>query len=183
MPDFPAQDIDISRKLSLDPGTERLATKDEMIALIERGAQPERSAKRSKRRDPLYWPINLNRKVAFLRPAWRNGRRRKATKKSGSGAAHSILTRSQLRRAAVPIPENYSHRRGRRNRPGRPCRGFWISIASGLSPAETKERKRISARESGKRGFDRVNLQGALFAAREFAQHRFVDGEFEGRFR
>jgi len=44
MPDSPAQDIDISRKLSLDPGTERLATKEEMIALIERGAQPERSA-------------------------------------------------------------------------------------------------------------------------------------------
>ncbi len=46
MPDSPAQDIDISRKLSLDPGTERLATKDEMIALIQRGAQPERSAEK-----------------------------------------------------------------------------------------------------------------------------------------
>ena len=47
MPDSPAQDIDISRKLSLDPGTERLATKEEMIALIERGAQPERPAEQT----------------------------------------------------------------------------------------------------------------------------------------
>src|SRR4029077_9900008 len=41
MPDTPAQNVDVLRKLSLDPGTERLATKREMIALLERGAQPE----------------------------------------------------------------------------------------------------------------------------------------------
>ena len=41
MPDTPAQNVDVLRKMSLDPGTERLATKREMIALLERGAQPE----------------------------------------------------------------------------------------------------------------------------------------------
>jgi len=41
MPDTPAQNVDVLRKLSLDPGTERLATKRELVALLERGAQPE----------------------------------------------------------------------------------------------------------------------------------------------
>ena len=41
MPDTPAQNVDVLRKLSLDPGTERMATKRELVALLERGAQPE----------------------------------------------------------------------------------------------------------------------------------------------
>lgn len=38
MPDSPAQDVDVLRKRAVDPGTERMATKDEMVSLLERGA-------------------------------------------------------------------------------------------------------------------------------------------------
>ncbi len=41
MPDSPARNVDVLRKLSLDPGTERMATKNEMIALLENNAQPQ----------------------------------------------------------------------------------------------------------------------------------------------
>jgi len=41
MPDKPAHNTDVLRKLSLDPGTERMATKKEMIALLENDAQPQ----------------------------------------------------------------------------------------------------------------------------------------------
>lgn len=37
MPDSPAHNNDFLRKISLDPGTERLATKKELIALLEKG--------------------------------------------------------------------------------------------------------------------------------------------------
>src|SRR5215469_5517080 len=39
MPDSPAQNNDLLRKLSHDPGTERLATKHELVALLEKGGQ------------------------------------------------------------------------------------------------------------------------------------------------
>src|SRR5262249_20883717 len=35
MPDSPARNVDVLRKSSLDPGTERLATKQELISLLE----------------------------------------------------------------------------------------------------------------------------------------------------
>ncbi len=41
MPDTPAHNVDVLRKLSLDPGTERMATKHELIGLLERGAHTE----------------------------------------------------------------------------------------------------------------------------------------------
>ena len=41
MPDSPAQNADLLRKLSLDPGTERMATKHELIALLEKGSESE----------------------------------------------------------------------------------------------------------------------------------------------
>src|SRR5215470_12476855 len=41
MPDRPAHNVDVLRKLSLDPGTERMATKKEMIALLENDVQPQ----------------------------------------------------------------------------------------------------------------------------------------------
>jgi uncharacterized protein YjbI with pentapeptide repeats len=45
MPDSPAQNsIEALRSHSLDPGTERMATKEELIAMIERGAAPQSSA-------------------------------------------------------------------------------------------------------------------------------------------
>ncbi len=44
MPDSPAN-TDFLRKLSLDPGTERMATKEELVALMERGAETRVSPK------------------------------------------------------------------------------------------------------------------------------------------
>jgi len=41
MPDSPAHNIDVLQKVSLDPGTERMATKDELISLLQSGAGPE----------------------------------------------------------------------------------------------------------------------------------------------
>jgi len=44
MPDSPAHNVDVLRKMSLDPGTERMATKQELIALLETNAQATVSA-------------------------------------------------------------------------------------------------------------------------------------------
>jgi len=44
MPDSSARNVDVLRKLSLDPGTERMATKREMIALLENSTRPEVSS-------------------------------------------------------------------------------------------------------------------------------------------
>jgi uncharacterized protein YjbI with pentapeptide repeats len=41
MPDTPAPNVDLLQKLSLDPGTERMATKEELVALLQSGAEPE----------------------------------------------------------------------------------------------------------------------------------------------
>src|SRR5215471_4028106 len=43
MPDSPAQNIDLLRKTSLDPGTERMATKEELISLLQSQAETELS--------------------------------------------------------------------------------------------------------------------------------------------
>lgn len=105
MPDSPAQDIDISRKLSLDPGTERLATKEEMIALIERGAQPERAAEKNEA--PIHSLVasksKPERSVAPSRPSEPHGA--EPVKKSEGRRENKFGPEPSAPRA-VPIPEN-----------------------------------------------------------------------------
>ena len=105
MPDFPAQDIDISRKLSLDPGTERLATKDEMIALIERGAQPERSAEKIETPRPSILANKPKSESGISAPRVAEPPSAETTKKSGSRRALNFDEKPTSSRA-VPIPEN-----------------------------------------------------------------------------
>ena len=105
MPDFPAQDIDISRKLSLDPGTERLATKDEMIALIERGAQPERSAEKIETPRPSILANKPKSESSISAPRVAERPPAETTKRSGSGRALNFDEKPTSSRA-VPIPEN-----------------------------------------------------------------------------
>jgi len=180
MPDFPAQDIDISRKLSLDPGTERLATKDEMIALIERGAQPERSAEKIETPRPSILANKPKSESSISAPRVAERPPAEATKKSGSGRTLNFDEKPTSSRA-VPIPENiHTGAAGEIDLSTLPQ--FWISTASGRIWRRRRNESGSQRRESGKRGFDRREFARRAFAAREFAQHRFVDGEFEGRF-
>ena len=105
MPDSPAQDIDISRKLSLDPGTERLATKEEMIALIERGAQPERPAEQTDTPKHSVLASKPKHESKVPSPRLPEPPPAEAAKRSGSGRALNFDEKPTTPRA-VPIPEN-----------------------------------------------------------------------------